>query len=462
MYSWIVTLDLTSLYPSIIMSFNLSPEKAFKPASLSIKDIERLIDMDIDLTWIKNRDVAMLANGATFKRDSQGILPELVADMFASRKDFKKRMLKATNELEELKRNKASQEQIKEKEAEEATYAAKQQAYKISLNSLYGATANPYFRYNSRDISEGITMTGQLIIRFISKRLNVRLNSLFKTKDVDYVIFNDTDSAGLNLEYLVNNVFSDQSDKQKIVDFLDNFVNTYINPTLVEEFNNLTNYLNAFENKLSMGREVIADKGIWRGKKNYVLQMYDKEGIRYTEPKLKMMGIETAKSSTPNIVRGSLERAIKILLNGSEEQLQIYVKQFKQEFFNADDQDIAFPRGVSDIDKWVNSNMTPKKGTPIHVRGCIVYNNLLKTIKSGEYQYIKNGDKIKFIYLKEPNTAHSHVISFHDVLPNEFNISKYIDKESQFNKAFLDPLKTLSDIVGWNTSKVVTLDCFFS
>lgn len=461
LYSWIVTLDLTSLYPSIIMSFNLSPEKAYKTAIYELDKIDDLIDMKEDLSWIKDANVAMLANGATFKRDSQGILPELVSGMFSSRKAFKKHMLKATGELEEMKKSGLKSEDLKEKESEVATFSAKQQAYKISLNSLYGATANAYFRYNSRDISEGITMTGQLVIRYISKRLNVLLNNLFKTQNVDYVIFNDTDSAGLNLEYLVNKMFEDQSDKQKIVNFLDKFVQTHINPYLVQEFQRLADYLNAFQNRLSMNREVIADKGLWRGKKNYILQMYDKEGIRYTTPKMKMMGIETAKSSTPNIVRGSLEKAIKILLNGNEADLQDYVKKFKDEFFAASVQDIAFPRGVSDMDKWVSTNGTMLKGIPIHVRGSVVYNQLLKTIRSGEYAPIKNGDKIKFVYLKTPNLAQSHVIAFLETLPPAFDLEKSIDKEMQFNKTFLEPLKSLANIVGWNTEKTNTLDMFF-
>lgn len=304
-------------------------------------------------------------------------------------------------------------------------------------------------------------MTGQLIIRYISQRLNVYLNNLFKTNDIDYVIFNDTDSAGLNLEYFVNKMFEDQSDKQKIVDFLDKFVQKYINPYLVQEFQRLADYLNVFENRLSMNREVIADKGLWRGKKNYILQMYDKEGIRYTTPKMKIMGIETAKSSTPNIVRKGLEEAIRIILNGSEEDLQGFVQKFRNEFFSASIQDIAFPRGVSDIDKWVSSNGAIVKGAPIHVRGSIVYNRLLKSVHSGEYPSIKNGDKVKFIYLKIPNIAQSYVIAFLDVLPHEFDLDKSIDREMQFDKTFLDPLKSLASLIHWNTEKTSNLDMFF-
>lgn len=269
-------------------------------------------------------------------------------------------------------------------------------------------------------------------------------------------------SAGLNLEYFVNKMFpTDQTDTQKIVNFLDKFVKTHINPYLVQEFQSLSNYLNAFQNRLSMNREVIADKGIWRGKKHYILQMWDKEGIRYTKPKLKMMGIETAKSSTPNIVRGSLEQAIKIILNGTEEELQAYVKKFHNDFNAAPISDIAFPRGVSDMDKWVLNDGQLIKGVPIHVRGCVVYNRLLKDAKTGAYPYIKNGDKIKFVYLITPNKSQSHVVSFLDALPYELGLDEFVDRETMFNKTFLDPLKTLAIIANMSVEKTFTLDSFF-
>jgi DNA polymerase elongation subunit (family B) len=269
-------------------------------------------------------------------------------------------------------------------------------------------------------------------------------------------------SAGLNLEYLVKKVFKDNmDDKQKIVSFLDNFVKQVIDPFLAEQFEKLAAYLNAFQNRLNMKREVIADRGIWRGKKHYILQVYDKEGIRYTTPKLKMMGIETAKSSTPKIVRKSLEKAIKILLNEEEEDIQKYVKRFKDDFFNSPLQDIAFPKGVNNIDKWVDGESYKLK-TPIHVKGSILYNNLLKKHNiHGANPSIKNGDKIKFLYLVKQNPTMYNVIAFLDHLPKEFGLDAYIDKQTQFEKTFLYPLKSLCDIVRWSTEKVNNLDRFF-
>lgn len=462
LYSWIVTVDLTSLYPSIIMSFNLSPETHSGNARHTIHDIDQYINMELNLDWAKDNGVCVIANGATFRKDTHGIFPQVAEKMFASRKAFKKHAIAAANEIEKLKEANASPEVISAKRSEEATYDAKQMAFKIALNSLYGASANQFFRFNNTDIAEGITMTGQLVIRFISNRLNAHLNKMFKTSNFDYVIFNDTDSAGLNLKYLVDRMFPDQSDTQKIVNFLDAFVKTHIDPFLETEFARLAEYLNAYKNMLVMKREVIADRGLWRGKKHYILQVWDKEGIRYTKPKLKMMGIETAKSSTPKIVRGSLEQAIKILLNGSEIDLQAYVKEFKKQFFEAPVQDIAFPRGVSDIDKWLDDGSV-KKGTPIHVKGCILYNQLLKKHQiTSTNPAIKNGDKIKFLYLVKQNPTQFNVVSFLDHLPEQFGLNEYIDRQTQFEKTFYEPLRSLSEIVGWNPEKVATLDQWFS
>lgn len=463
LYSWIVTVDLTSLYPSIIMSFNLSPETQVGKAHHTINDINQYINMELDLDWAKKEDVCVIANGATFRKDTHGIFPQVAEKMFASRKQFKKQAISAANEIEQFKTKSVSPEIISAKRNEAATYEAKQMAFKIALNSLYGASANNFFRFNNTDIAEGITMTGQLVIRFISNRLNSYLNKMFKTTDFDYVIFNDTDSAGLNLKYLVDKMFPDQSDTQKIVNFLDAFVKTHIDPFLEQEFERLANYLNSYKNMLVMKREVIADRGLWRGKKHYILQVWDKEGIRYTKPKLKMMGIETAKSSTPKIVRGSLEHAIKILLNGSEVDLQAYVKEFKKQFFDAPVQDIAFPRGISDIDKWLELNGNPKKGTPIHAKGCILYNSLLKKCKiTSTNPAIKNGDKIKFIYLVKQNPTQSNVIAFIDHLPEQFGLNDYIDRQIQFEKTFFEPLKSLCEIVNWSPEKISSLDQWFS
>lgn len=464
LYEWVVTLDLTSLYPSIIMSFNLSPETQRGIACHDINNIENYISMNEDLNFAKDSNVCVIANGSIFTRDFQGIFPHLVEEMFTDRKKFKNLAIQTSKEIERMKLDISSIEEIQKKKNEEATFDAKQMALKTVLNSLFGVSANPYFRYSNKNIAEGITMTGQLIIRFIFSRLNIFLNKQMKTEGFDFVISGDTDSCFINLKPIVDKIFKEnQEDKIKIVNFIDKYIKTYIHPFLEQEFDELTKYLNAYTNKISMKREVIADKLLLRGKKNYILQMYDKEGIRYQEPKLKMMGVETAKSSTPKIVRGSLEKAIRIILNNSEKDLQKYVLDFNSKFQEVNISEISFPRGVSNIDKWSDSEGNPIKGTPIHIKGVLSFNTLLKQKNlEGKIPRIHNGDKIKFAYLVKQNPLHSNVIAFIDELPKEFGLHQFIDRQLQFEKTFLEPLKSFTQIVGWSPEKINSLESFWS
>lgn len=337
---------------------------------------------------------------------------------------------------------------------------AKQQAIKILMNSCYGCLGNPYFRYYDVDIAEGITTTGRVLIQYMIRKMNEFLNKQFNTTNEDYVIFSDTDSIGIRLDTLIERVIPDKPIKEKIR-FIDRFSEKYLAPVIETNFENFISYFNCFENHFSMKREAIANKGIWRKKKNYVLQIYDNEGVLFDPPYLKMVGIETQRSSTPTICRDNLKKGIDLILNGSEKDLQRFVIEFREVFMNSSIETIAFPRGVSDIDKWVDGNRWKLK-TPIHVKASIMYNSLRQSKGlQGALPTIKNGDKIKFIYLKDANPIQCNVIAFIDHFPKEFGLDDYIDKETQFQKTFIDPLDSLSSISSKNLVKVNTLESFF-
>ena len=337
-----------------------------------------------------------------------------------------------------------------------------QMSLKIALNSLYGAMANPHFRYYSTNIAEGITLTGQYIIQYIGKEINAFLGKKLKVDSFDGVISSDTDSVMLCLDDLVKKVIPPDTPTIKIIDFLDKFSKTVLEPFVKDKFTELAEYVNAFENKMDMKREAIADRGIWRAKKNYVIQVYDNEGVRYAEPYLKAVGIETAKSSTPEIVRDALKKSISVLLNKNETDIHEFVKQFKQEFMSAPIEQISFPRGVSDIEKYILPNGQWKIGAPIHVKASISYNNLLKqTGLNVRYPSIHSGDKIKFVYLKNPNPTRNNAIAITDFLHKEFGLDDYIDRDLQFEKTFLMPLQSITSILGWTTEYKNTLFGFF-
>ena len=332
---------------------------------------------------------------------------------------------------------------------------------KIELNSAYGALGNEYFRFFDVRLAEAITLSGQLVIQWIANSVNRYLNSLLKTSNVEYVFYCDTDSIYITLGELVKKTYSNSipEDTNKVVTVLDKFCETRLQKVINDSCDNLQEYLNCRTQKMQMKRESIADRGIWTAKKRYILNVYDNEGVRYDSPKLKMQGIEAIKSSTPEICRDKIAEAIKIILNKRQEDLHKFIDDFKIEFEKLSPEDIGFPRGCNGITKYSQSNDAKlyKLGTPAHTKGAIIYNGLLKkNALDKKYQYIQDGDKIKFLYLKEPNPTHDSVISILDVLPKEFNLHNYINYNTQFEKSFLDPLRYILDAVKWTTKKTAS------
>jgi DNA polymerase elongation subunit (family B) len=405
----------------------------------------------------------MVANCSTYTKERLGVLPEITKKMFDSRKAYKNKMLAAKKEKNRLIAEGGDPAAIAYQESQVVVFDAMQNAFKVALNSLYGASANENFRYYNPSISEGITMTGQVIIRFIGNEINAFLNKKLKTDGYDFVIASDTDSAYLDLAKLVKAVCPPDMEKTKIVDFLDKFVDKHLTPYINERFSFLADYLNSYTNTLNMKREAIADRAIWRGKKNYIIQVYDNEGVRYAKPELKMMGVETARSSTPRFAKEELAKCYDILLNGTEDQLIKEVAAFKKLFMAAPVADIAFPRGVSDMNKWYDRTNDWKTGTPIHVKSAIMYNKLLRQHKLDKtLPKIKNGDKIKFVYLKEPNSTHNNAIAFFEELPPQFALDGMVDRITQYEKTFLHPLESLATLAKMETKKTINLSGFFS
>ena len=339
-----------------------------------------------------------------------------------------------------------------------------QMVRKICLNSAYGAIGNQYFRYYKLANAEAITLSGQVSIRWIEMRVNGYLNNLLKTEDVDYVIASDTDSIYLNFGPLVDKFFGNKvDDKGKIVTILDQVCKDKLEPFIESSYQKLASYLNAYDQKMQMKRENIADRGIWTAKKRYILNVWDSEGVRYEEPKLKMMGIEAVKSSTPAPCRKMIKDALKLMMSGTEDEVIDFIENSRKEFKSLPPEQISFPRSASDVQKYSSTSDIYIKGTPIHVRGALLFNHYIKQNKlNNKYSLIQNGEKIKFVYLKKPNSIYENVISFIQEFPKELDLDKYIDYELQFEKAFLEPLKIILDSIGWNVEKTANLESFFA
>ena len=455
-YNWVVSFDLQSLYPHLIMGGNFSPDTIIDKIITGIT-VDKLLSRSVDLSHLKKSNYSMSATGQLFSKDKIGFLNELMEWMFEQRKTYKSKMIQAEKDLESAKNNGEDTKQILN---DISKYKNLQMAKKIALNSAYGAIANKYYRYYDKRIAESITLSGQLSIRWVSNRLNSYLQNLLKTNK-DYVIAIDTDSCYLNLEDLVNKFFSNKS-KEQIVDLLDRICKEELQKIINSSYDELADYLNSYSQKMIMKRESIADRGIWTAKKRYMLNVYDSEGVRYSEPKMKIMGIEAVKSSTPKFCRGKIKEAIKIIMKSNESDLREYIDNVKKEFLSLPPEDIAFPRGVNNLSTYSSNISIYTKGTPIHVRGSLVYNNLLKKndlLK--KYTEIHNGEKIKFLYLREPNLIRETVISFNSILPPELNLHSYVDYNLQFEKTFIEPISSILDAISWSLENKSTLDSFF-
>ena len=454
LYKWVVSFDINSLYPHIIVQYNISPEKIIGSNTSGIS-VDKMLKGSTPLDYLATEGACITPNGAKFKTDSQGFLPEMMETMYQERVIFKKRMLDAKKKKE--KTGDASLDK------EISRCHNIQWARKIALNSAYGAVGNQYFRYYDVRQASGITTAGQFIIRFIENKMNDYLNNVMQTQGkTDYVVASDTDSIYVILDKLVEKTCQGKTDDQ-IANFLGKVCDTKLEPYIEKCFSELAEYTNAYKNAMVMKREVISNKAIWVAKKRYMMNVLDEEGVRLAKPKLKIMGIEAVKSSTPQVCRGKIKEAINLIMTKDETALQQFIKEFKKEYFTLSAEQISFPRSCNNLKKYRSSKDIFIKGSPIHVKGALIYNYQIQRMKlQNKYPYIQEGDKIKFVKLLEQNPFRFDVISYVTKLPTEFKLQKCIDYEIQFQKTFLDPMRFILESIGWSAEKQATLEDFFA
>jgi DNA polymerase elongation subunit (family B) len=457
MHKWVVSFDLNSLYPHLIMQYNVSPETILTGVTQQC-GVENLLEKRIDLSKFYDKDITIAASGQAFRKDEQGFLPRIMQEKYNNRVIFKKKEIAAKKKIE-----KETDPVVIEKLKREAdSFGNKQTAMKLMLNSVYGAFGNPYFRFYDLRISEAITLGGQLSIRWAEIAVNKYLNKILETEEVDYVLASDTDSLYITLDALVQKVFPEDPESSKVIDFLDKVCETKLQGIIDSGYTDLANYMNAYDQKMFMKREILADKGIWTGKKHYILNVHDNEGVRYTNPRIKVMGIESVKSSTPTSCRDKLKKSFDIIINQDEEAIQKFILDFRVQFEKEPIENIAFPRSVRGIEKYNGGVDLYAKGTPVHVKATRLYNHFLKQKKlQNKYPLIQEGEKIKFVYLKQPNPIRDGVIAMMEGLPEEFGLHDYIDYEKQFEKSFGGPLNEILKVIGWSSEKRSTLEAFF-
>lgn len=467
-YNWVVSFDLNSLYPHLIMQYNISPETLIEPSQYTEEmqemrsqvGVDSLLNKELNLAYLKEFNVTVTPNKQYYTRERHGFLPEIMSSMYEDRKRYKKMAIQAKKKLETVKED---PNQYAFVQREVARYNNLQQAKKVSLNSAYGAIGNQYFRFFDIRNAEAITLGGQLSYKWIESHINEYLNKLIGSEGVDYVIAGDTDSMYLNLDGIVQKFLPNVTDKTKIVNLLDKVCEEKIQKFIDKTYQELADYVNAYEQKMQMKRENICDRAIWTAKKRYILNVYDSEGVRYKTPEIKIVGLEAIKSSTPAVCRAKIKEAIKVVLEKDNDAVIEFIEEFRKEFRKLPIESIAFPRSVNNLDKHADAADVFRSGTPMHTKGALVFNYILKQKKlTKKYQAIKGGEKIKFVYLKEPNQYRSSAIAFITTLPKEFDLEDMIDYDEQFDGAFLSPLKSILDCIGWKVEHISTLESFFA
>ncbi len=447
-HKWVCSFDLNSLYPHLIMQYNISPETLLGMHSRSGM-VDDLLNREIDIDFLKEKNITMTPNGSLYSRKKQGFLPALMEKMYTDRVKYKNMMLEEQKKGKSADTNKLAQ------------YHNMQINLKIALNSAYGALGNQWFRFYDVRNAEAVSVAGQLSIRWAERAVNNYLNKVLETDGRDYVIASDTDSLYVTLDSLVQKVGLE--DKDKVIQFMDTVCDGKIQDVIDECYGELAKYINAFQQKMVMKREVLADVGIWTGKKHYILNVHNSEGVQYEEPKLKIMGIEAVKSSTPEHCRNALKKAFKIVVNGTEEEVIDFIENFKNEFKQLEPEEVAFPRSVKGLAKYKDPVTIYRKSTPLHVKGSLIYNMMLDKNKlTKKYPRIQEGEKIKYTYLMEPNPSGDSAIAMLGTLPKEFKLQEYIDYDRQFEKSFLDPMKGILEKIGWDYEKKSTIMDFFS
>jgi len=449
-YNWVVNFDLNSLYPHLIMQYNISPETLVDTRHPTAT-VAGLLKKQIDIKG----EYCVAPNGAQYRKDILGFLPEIMQKIYDERTLYKKKMLQAKRDYENEPSSKLQKDISK--------FNNIQMARKIQLNSAYGAIGNQYFRYYNLANAEAITFGGQFSIRWIENKVNEYLNRILKTDGEDYVIASDTDSIYLNMGPLVETVYEGrEKTDESVVTFLNKVSEMELEPYIESSYQELADYVNAYDQKMFMKRENIASSGIWTAKKRYILNVWDSEGVRYKEPKLKIMGLEAVKSSTPMPCRTAIKQALKIMVTGTEEELISFIDTFRNEFDSLPPEDIAFPRSVNGLRKFKASGTVYSKGTPLHVRGTLLYNfHIAKNNLEYKYPIVQEGEKIKYLYLRVPNKINENVISFLNTFPKELGLEGQIDRDAQFKKSFLDPLQIITKVIGWETEKVPNLEFLF-
>ena len=467
-YDWVYDLDLTSLYPSIIMTINISPET--KVAKIADWDVQKYMKREVDYyqmgedkisrdnleKYIKEADLTISSNGVLYRKDKIGCIPEILDIWFNERVEFRK--------LEK----KYGQEGDKEKYA---FYGKRQLVQKILLNSLYGVLGLPAFRFYDVDNAEAVTTTGQTVIKNSANMGNIKYNKELGTTDVDSNIYIDTDSVFFSAVPLLDHRYKDwktmpDSEVAVLVDGIAGEMQDYLNKfydILSDKFFNVQNH------RLEIKKEYVARAGIWIAKKRYAQWIISNNGIAVD--KLDVKGLDVKRSSFPKAFQECMGTVlIDILRSKPEEEITAFVLAFKKSMVDKPITEIAKNSAVKNLSKYLPKKrqlFQMEKGAPAHVKAAILYNDCLKHFNAPfKYSPMKDGDKIKWVYLKNnPLGIDGLGFTGYDD-PEEITkfISTYIDHNRIFEAELKGKLQDFYNALNWGEvmSEQKTAEKFFS
>ena len=470
-YDWIYDLDLTSLYPSIIMSINISPET--KIGRIQDWDVQKYLNKEVDTYYIDDDTItkenlkeyldkskfSVASNGVLYRTDQVGCIPGILDLWFKKRVEYKDEMVKYGKAGDKDKY---------------AFYHKRQLVQKILLNSLYGVLGLPAFRFYDVDNATAVTTTGQTVIKSTADMANIKYNKELGTPDLDSNIYIDTDSVFFSAVPLMDKRFPNWKDEEQ------NTSAGYVNDIASE----MQDYLNDFydimskkifnvdvdKHRLEIKMENVAKAGLWIAKKRYAQWIISDNGVPCD--KLDVKGLDVKRSSFPKAFQECMGKVLIDILKGvGEEELTKYVLDFKKNMENRPNSEIAKNTAVKNLKKYMPKGkrvpFTTMKGTPAHVKAAIAYNDLITHFKVPfKYGPMVNGDKVKWVYLKDNPLGLDGLAftGYNDPPEIEKFIETYIDRNKIFERELRFKLQDFYDAIGWGEmiSEQKTAEKFFN
>lgn len=455
----IVSFDANSLYPSVMISLNMSPETKIGKVSKEndIYTVKHISGRTFEMTkenfakFLQEEQAALSKANILFSQKKKGLMPEFLDWLYAKRKEMKgnmfilkKQSTEGLTEQEKLERKKTIQK-----------YDTFQHAYKIVLNSTYGYCANKFAPLGDDDIGSSVTLTGQAAIKksadLFKNYIQLKIQTDMESEIEKYYVYSDTDSIYISLDFdshmnfkLLDADGNITSEFFEVCDEIENMLNTGMNEWARKSFRSK-------DPRFIFKREAICDNGLFLKKKYYVLHMLDDEGTQVN--KFKYKGVDVVKTTMPKAIKPSVRKTIEtMIMTQSLAKTNEHFLESYELFKDLGPDKVYKNSGINNYEKYSKmcSGFQTGKGIPGHVKAAYFHDRVVEDLKlESKYEKFKSGDKVKSVYLKTPNKYNIDVIGFKGSYPKEFLDIFEIDFEKMFGKILYAPIERFFDAVNW-------------